>query len=64
MLFVFGCHDYGNEYFCRVWIWISYENRCCYLTVMGSEQVNSGFNSDPQSLFYYIIELLKKVAKV
>jgi hypothetical protein len=31
MLFVFGCHDYGNGYFYKMWIWISYRNRCCYL---------------------------------
>jgi hypothetical protein len=31
MLLVFGCHDYGNGYFYRMWIWISYGNRCRYL---------------------------------
>jgi hypothetical protein len=31
MLLVFGCHDYGNGYFYRKRIWISYGNRYCYL---------------------------------
>jgi hypothetical protein len=31
MLLVFGCYDYGNGYFYRMWIWISYGNRCYYL---------------------------------
>jgi hypothetical protein len=39
MLLVFGCHDYGNGYFYKMRIWISYGNRCLYLTTerMGHE---------------------------
>jgi hypothetical protein len=33
MLLVFGCHDYGNGYFYRMRIWISYGNKCYYLTI-------------------------------
>jgi hypothetical protein len=32
MLLVFGYHDYGNGYFYRMQIWISYGNRYFYLT--------------------------------
>jgi hypothetical protein len=31
MLLVFGCNDYGNVYFYRMRIWISYGNWCLYL---------------------------------
>jgi hypothetical protein len=43
MLLVFGSHDYGNGYFYRMRIWISYGNRWCYLISCLPHTIESTF---------------------
>jgi hypothetical protein len=42
-----GYHDYGNGYFYRMWIWISYGNRYFYLGTGSYHTTTSSFYSIP-----------------